>query len=155
MSLVFFIGKKDRNKQMVMDYYNLNDQIVKNNYLLPLITELINNMGSKKVFTKIDLRWGFNNVRIKKGDEQKEVFTIYIGSFEPTVMFFGITNLLAIFQAIMNKILRDLINKGKVMAFVNDVLVETETKEGHNEIVEEILRRLEENDLYIKLEKYV
>jgi len=83
------------------------------------------------------------------------VFTIYIGSFEPTVMFFGITNLLAIFQAIMNKILRDLINKGKVMAFVNDVLVETETKEGHNEIVEEILRRLEENDLYIKLEKYV
>jgi len=70
-------------------------------------------------------------------------------------MFFGITNLLAIFQAIMNKILRDLINKGKVMAFVNDVLVETETKEGHNEIVEEILRRLEENDLYIKLEKYV
>jgi len=54
---------------MVMDYYNLNDQIVKNNYLLPLITELINNMGSKKVFTKIDLRWGFNNVRIKKGDE--------------------------------------------------------------------------------------
>ena len=83
------------------------------------------------------------------------MFTIYIGSFEPTVMFFGITNLLAIFQAIMNKILRDLINKGKVMAFVNDVLVETETKEGHNEIVEEILRRLEENDLYIKLEKYV
>jgi len=83
------------------------------------------------------------------------VFTIYIGSFEPTVMFFGITNLLAIFQAIMNKILRDLMNKGKVMAFVNDVLVETETKEGHNEIVEEILRRLEENDLYIKLEKYV
>jgi len=83
------------------------------------------------------------------------VFTIYIGSFEPTVMFFGITNLLAIFQAIMNKILRDLINKGKVMAFVNDVLVETETKEGHNEIVEEILRRLEENDLYVKLEKYV
>ena len=83
------------------------------------------------------------------------MFTIYIGSFEPTVMFFGITNLLAIFQAIMNKILRDLINKGKVMAFVNDVLVETETKEGHNEIVEEILRRLEENDLYVKLEKYV
>ena len=83
------------------------------------------------------------------------MFTIYIGSFEPTVMFFGITNLLAIFQAIMNKILRDLINKGKVMAFVNDVLVGMETEEGHNEIVEEILRRLEENDLYVKLKKYV
>jgi len=56
ISLVFFVGKKDRSKQMVIDYHNLNDQTVKNNYLLPLITELINNMGSKKVFTKMDLR---------------------------------------------------------------------------------------------------
>jgi len=69
MSLVFFISKKDRSKQIVMDYCNLNDQIVKNNYPLPLITELINNMGSKKVFTKMNLRWEFNNVRIKEGDE--------------------------------------------------------------------------------------
>ena len=71
MSPVSFVGKKNRSKQMVMDYYNLNDQIVKNNYPLPLITELINNMGSKKMFTKIDLRWRFNNVRIKEGDEWK------------------------------------------------------------------------------------
>jgi len=68
-SLVFFVGKKDGSKQMVIDYYNLNDQTVKNNYPLPLIIDLINNMGSKKVFTKMDLRWGFNNVRIKEGDE--------------------------------------------------------------------------------------
>jgi len=54
---------------MIIDYCNLNDQMVKNNYLLPLITDLINNMESKKIFTKIDLRWGFNNVRIKEGDE--------------------------------------------------------------------------------------
>jgi len=65
---VFFVGKKDGRKWMVMDYHNLNSQIVKNNYPLPLITELIDNMGSKRVFTKMDLRWGFNNVRIKKGD---------------------------------------------------------------------------------------
>jgi len=69
MSLVFFIGKKDGGKQMIMDYHNLNSQTVKNNYLLPLITELIDNMGSKKVFTKMDLRWEFNNVRIKEEDE--------------------------------------------------------------------------------------
>jgi len=69
MLLVFFVGKKDDSKRMVMDYHNLNDQTVKNNYPLPLITELIDNIGGKKVFTKIDLRWGFNNVRIKKGDE--------------------------------------------------------------------------------------
>jgi len=66
---VFFVGKKNRNKRIVMDYHNLNDQTIKNNYLLLLITELINNIGSKEVFTKIDLRWGFNNVRIKEGDE--------------------------------------------------------------------------------------
>jgi len=112
-------------------------------------------MGSKKVFTKMDLRWGFNNIRIKEGDEWKGAFTMHIGSFKPTVMFFGMTNSPATFQAIMNEILRDLINEGKVAAFVDDVLVGTETKEGHDEIVEEILRRLEENNLYIKLEKCV
>jgi len=68
-SPVFFVGKKDGKKRMVMDYHNLNSQIVKNNYLLPLITELIYNMGGKKVFTKMDLRWEFNNVRIKEGNE--------------------------------------------------------------------------------------
>jgi len=68
-SPVFFVGKKDGSKQMVMDYHNLNNQTVKNNYPLPLITELINNIGSKKVFTKMNLRWKFNNVRIKEGDE--------------------------------------------------------------------------------------
>jgi len=66
---VFFVSKKNRSKQMVMNYHNLNSQTVKNNYLLPLITELIDNMGSKRVFMKMDLRWGFNNVRIQEGDE--------------------------------------------------------------------------------------
>ena len=70
-------------------------------------------------------------------------------------MFFGMTNSPATFQAMMNEILRDLINEGKVAAFVNDVLVGTETEERHDEIVEEILRRLEENDLYVKPEKCV
>ena len=112
-------------------------------------------MGSKKVFTKMDLRWGFNNMRIKEEDEWKRAFTMHIGSFEPTVIFFGMTNSPAIFQAMINEILRDLINEGKVAAFVDDILVGTETEEGHDEIVEEILRRLEENDLYIKPEKYI
>ena len=97
---------------------------MKNNYLLPLIIELIDNMGSKKVFTKMDLRWGFNNIRIKEGDEWKRAFTIHIGFFEPTVIFFGMTNLPATFQAMMNEILRDLINEGKVAVFVDDVLVD-------------------------------
>ena len=83
------------------------------------------------------------------------MFTIHIESFKPTVMSFGMINLLAIFQAMINKILRDLINKGKVAAFVDSILVEMETEEGHNEIVDEILKRLEENDLYVKPEKYM
>jgi len=78
-----------------------------------------------------------------------------MGSFEPMVMFFGMINSLATFQEMMNKILRDIINKGKVAAFVDNVLVETEIEEGHNEIVEKVLKRLEENDLYVKPEKYM
>ena len=112
-------------------------------------------MDSKKVFTKMDLRWRFNNMRIKKGNEWKRAFTIHIGSFEPIVMFFGMTNSPATFQVMINEILRDLINEGKVAAFVDNMLVKIETEEGHDEIVEEILRRLEENDLYIKLEKCI
>ena len=138
---------------MVIDYHNLNDQTVKNNYPLPLITDLIDNMGSKQVFTKMDLWWGFNNIRIKEGDEWKRAFMTHVGSFELTVMFFGMTNSPATFQAMMNEILRDMINEGKVAAFVDDVLVGTETEEEHDEIVEEVLRRLEENNLYIKPEK--
>ena len=155
MSPVFFVSKKNGEKRMVIDYHNLNNQIVKNNYLLLLITDLIDNIESKQVFTKIDLQWRFNNVRIKEEDKQKEAFTIHVGFFEPTVIFFGMMNLPAMFQAIINKILRDMINERKVVAFVDNILVGTETKEGYNEIIEEVLRRLEENNLYIKLEKYM
>jgi len=92
-------------------------------------------------------------VRIKEGDEWKAAFTIHVGLFEPVVMFFGMTNSPATFQAMMNEILQDMINEGKVVAFVDDVLVGTEIEEGHDEIVEKVLKRLEENDLYVKPEK--
>jgi len=94
-------------------------------------------------------------VRIKERDKWKGAFTTHVESFEPIVMFFGMTNSPATFQAMMNEILRDLINEGKVAAFVDDVLVETETEKGHDKIVEEVLRRLKENDLYVKPEKYM
>jgi len=92
-------------------------------------------------------------VRIKKGDEWKAAFTTPEGSFEPTVMFFRLTNSPATFQAIMNELLRDLINTGKVTAFIDNVIVGTEDEEGHDELVAEIIKMLEENDIYIKLEK--
>jgi len=74
-------------------------------------------------------------------------------SFEPTVMFFGLTNLTATFQTMMNEILRDLLNTGKIASFIDDVIVRTEEKKEHDEVVEEVVRRLEKNDLYVKLEK--
>jgi len=114
----------------------------------------LENIGTKKLFTKMDLRWGYNNVRIKEEDEWKVAFTIPEGSFEPTVMFFGLTNSPVAFQAMMNELLRDLINTGKVVVFIDDVIVGTETEEGHDELVVEVIRRLEENNLYVKPEKY-
>jgi len=68
-SLVFFVGKKDRKKQIVQDYQYLNKGMVKDNYPLPLISDLINTMGTKRVFTKMDLRWGYNNIQIKEEDK--------------------------------------------------------------------------------------
>ena len=105
----------------------------------------------KKIFMKMDLRWRYNNVRIKEGDEWKTVFMTLEGLFEPT---FELTNWPVTFQAIMNKLLRDLINTGKVATFIDDIIIETETEEGYNEIVVKVIRRLEENNLYVKLEKY-
>ena len=92
-------------------------------------------------------------MRIKEEDKWKKVFTMYIGLFELTIMFFEITNSLATFQTMISEILRDLVNEGKVAAFVDDILVGTETKEGHNEVIEEVLKRLEKNNLYVKPEK--
>jgi len=92
-------------------------------------------------------------VRIKKGDEWKAAFTTSKGSFELMVMFFGLTNSPATFQAMMNKLLRDLINTEKVAVFIDDVIVGTEDDEEHNKLVAEIVKRLEENNLYVKLEK--
>jgi len=150
---VFFVGKKDGKKQMVQNYRYLNKWMIKNNYPLPLISDVLENIGTKKLFTKMDLRWGYNNVRIKEGDKWKVVFTTLERSFKPMVIFFGLTNSLATFQAMMNELLRYLINTGKVAAFIDNVIVGTETEEGHNKIVVEIIRRLKENDLYVKLEK--
>ena len=96
-ALVFFVGKKDGKKQMVQDYKYLNEWTIKNNYPLPLISDVVENIGTKKVFTKMDLRWGYNNVQIKEGDKWKVAFTTLEGMFKPTVMFFSLTNSPAIF----------------------------------------------------------
>ena len=92
-------------------------------------------------------------MRIKEGDEWKAAFTTPKGSFEPTVMFFGLTNLPATFQAMINKLLKDLINIGKVAAFIDDIIIGTEMEEGHDELIAEVIRKLEKNNLYVKPKK--
>ena len=94
-------------------------------------------------------------MRIKEGDEWKAVFSTPERSFESMVMFFGLTNLPVTFQTIMNDLLRDLVVEEKIVVFIDDVMIATETEKGHDEIVEEVLRRLEENDLFVKPEKYM
>jgi len=139
---------------MVQDYQHINQWMIKNRYPLPLIADILDGVGKRKVFTKLDLRWGYNNIRIKEGDEWKAAFTMHIGAYEPTVMYFGLTNSPATFQMIMNDLFRDLINQGDTVTFINNILVAMDTEEGHNELVEEVLKRLEENNLFVKPEKY-
>jgi len=94
-------------------------------------------------------------MQIKEEDEWKVAFMMHLEVYRSTVMFFGLTNSLATFLAMMNNTLRDLINTGEVAVFMDNVLVATEEEKKHDEIVEEILRRMEANDLYIKPEKCV
>jgi len=101
---VFFIKKKDGSLQLVQDYRALNSIMVKNKYPLLLISELVSQLCGARYFTKLDVCWGFNNVRIKPGDEWKAAFRTNQGLFEPLVMFFGMTNSLATFQTMMNNI---------------------------------------------------
>ena len=150
---VFFVGKKDRKKRIVQNYRYLNEWTVKNNYPLPLILNIVENISMRKVFTKMDLRWEYNNMRIKKEDEWKVVFIILKGLFELTMIFFRLMNSLAMFQTITNEILWDLINTGKIASFIDDVIIRMEGEEGYDKLVEEIVKRLVENNLYVKPEK--
>ncbi|GLB45568.1 putative retrotransposable element tf2 155 kda protein type 1-like [Lyophyllum shimeji] len=152
-SPVFFIKKKDGSLRLVQDYRALNAITVKNRYPLPLISELINNLRGARYFTKLDVRWGYNNVRIKEGDEWKAAFRTNRGLFELLVMFFGLTNSPATFQTMMNDIFRDLIAQGVVCVYLDDILIYTKTLEEHRRITRIVLDRLREHRLFLKPEK--
>ena len=110
-------------------------------------------IGKRKVFTKLDLRWGYNNIRIKEGDKWKAVFTTHVRAYEPTVMYFRLKNSPTTFQTMMNDLFQDLINQGDMVTFIDDILIATDTEEGHDKLVDKVLRRLKENDLFVKPEK--
>jgi transposase InsO family protein len=152
-SPVFFTKKKDGGLRLVQDYRALNAVTVKNKYPLPLISELITQLRGARYFTKLDVRWGFNNVRMKPGDEWKAAFRTNRGLFESLVMFFGLTNSPATFQTMMNDIFRDLVMEGVVVVYLDDILIFTETLEEHRAATRRVLALLKEHKLFLKLDK--
>ena len=117
---------------MVQDYRYLNEQTIKNNYSLSLISGIVENIGMKKVFTKLDLCQEYNNVWIKEENEWKVVFMTLKESFEPTIMFFRLTNFLAMFYIMMNEILWNLINTREVVSFMDNIIVGIKEEKEHD-----------------------
>jgi len=127
--------------------------MVKNKYPLPLISELVSQLHGARYFTKLDIHWGFNNVRIKSGDEWKAAFWTNRGLFEPLVMFFDMTNSLATFQTMMNDIFWDLIAEGIMVVYLDDILIFTRTEEEHAKAIRRVLQVLQEHKIFLHLEK--
>ena len=148
-----FIKKEDGSLRPVQDYGKLNDFTIKNLHPLPLTQELTDKLRGANYFTKLDIRWGYNNVRIKEGDEWKAAFRTNRGIYEPIVMFFGLCNSPATFQRMMNEILQDLINGGHVIVYLDDILIFTEYLQEHRRLVHQVLQKLREHHLYLKKTK--
>jgi hypothetical protein len=125
----------------------------KNRYLLPLIDNLIHWLEDACYFTKLDVRWGYNNVHIREGDEWKAAFRTNRGLFEPLVMYFGLTNSPATFQMMMNEIFQDLITKGVISVYLDDILIFTNSLEELRRITCLVLDRMREHKLYLRPEK--
>jgi Reverse transcriptase (RNA-dependent DNA polymerase) len=134
-SPVFFIKKKDGSLCLVQDYHMLNSIMIKNHYPLPLISELVNELWGVEFFTKLDVRWGYQNVWMKAGDEWKAVFHTNCGLYEPLVMFFGLTRPPSTFQTVMNDIFQDLIMEGVVCVYLNDILIFTKDIKEHCQVM--------------------
>ena len=127
---------------------------MRNTYPLPLIKELIKQLVKKQWFTKFDIRWGYNNVRIKDGDQWKATFKTNRGLFEPTVMFFGLTNSPATFQTMMDEIFKEEVATGDVIIYMDDILITTAgSLNHHRNKVTHVLDKLQDNDLFLKPEK--
>ena len=119
----FFIPKKDGMLRPCQDYHYLNSHTTKNAYLLPLISKLVDKLKDSKIFTKFDVRWGYNNILIRPEDHWKAAFSTPFRLYEPTVMFFGLCNSPATFQAYMNHTFHDFINEGWLIIYMDDMLI--------------------------------
>jgi Reverse transcriptase (RNA-dependent DNA polymerase) len=161
-SRFFFIQKKDGTLCAVQDYRPVNQWTIRNAYPLPLILELIDQLNSCSLYTKFDICWGYNNVRIKEGDEWKATFITNEGLFEPTVMFFGLTNSPATFQTMMNLIFSEEVAECWMTIYMDDMAIHTKRREDETELqhilrhrsyVCRVLAKLLKHNLFLKPEK--
>jgi hypothetical protein len=157
----FFVKKKDGKLRPVQDYRRLNSYMVRNQYPLPLIAQLISDLAGAWIFSKLDVQRGYNNVLIKEGDQWKAAFKTKFGFFEPLVMFFGLCNLPSTFQEMMNAIYKTVIvfweARGTIIRiYMDDIAIATSgSREDHTQAVRDVLRVAREHNLYFKPEKCV
>ncbi|KAJ8253828.1 hypothetical protein COCON_G00204400, partial [Conger conger] len=150
----FFVQKKDGSLRPCIDYRELNNITVRNKYPLPLMDSAFHPLHEATIFTKLDLRNAYHLVRIREGDEWKTAFNTSLGHFEYLVMPFGLTNAPAVFQALVNDVLRDLLGR-HVFVYLDDILIYSTNAKDHENHVRQVLQRLLENKLFVKAEKCV
>ncbi|KAL0546400.1 hypothetical protein IC582_016308 [Cucumis melo] len=149
---VLFVKKKDGSMRLCIDYRELNKVIVKNRYPLPRIDDLFDQLQGATVFSKIDLRSGYHQLRIKDGDVPKTNFRSRYGHYEFIVMSFGLTNAPAVFMDLMNRVFREFLDTF-VIVFIDDILIYSKTEAKHEEHLRMVLQTLQDNKLYAKFSK--
>jgi hypothetical protein len=149
---VLFVKKKDGSMRMCIDYQELNKVMIKNRYPLPRIDDLLDQLQGARVFSKVDLRSGYHQVRVKEKDIPKTAFRTRYGHYEFLVMSFGLTNASAVFMDTMNKVFHDYLDQFTVV-FIDDILIYSKMLEEHEEHLRKVLERLRSEKLYAKLEK--
>jgi hypothetical protein len=149
---VLFVQKKDGSQRMCVDYRSLNDVTVKNKYPLPRIEDLFDQMRGARVFSKIDLRSGYHQMRIRPSDIPKTAFSTRYGLYEFIVMSFGLTNAPAYFMNLMNKVFMEYLDRF-VVVFIDDILIYSQSDSDHEEHLRLVLQKLWDNQLYAKFSK--
>ena len=149
---MLFIPKKDGKWRLCVDYRALNKITTKNRYPLPKVEELMDRLHGASYFTKIDLASGYHQIRVKEADIHKTAFVSRYGSYEYTVMPFGLCNAPATFQRIMNHLLREGLDKF-VLVFLDDILIFSRTKEEHLQHIKAVLHRLRSEKFFGRLHK--
>ncbi|GKE35669.1 putative reverse transcriptase domain-containing protein, partial [Tanacetum coccineum] len=149
---VLFVKKKDGSFKMCIDYWELNKLTIKNRYPLPRIDDLFDQLQGSSVYSKIDLRSGYHQLRVRDEDIPKTAFRIRYGHYEFQVMQFGLTNAPAVFMDLMNRVCKPYLDKF-VIVFIDDILIYSRNKEEHANHLRIILELLKKEELYVKFSK--